>query len=74
VAPQKTAHFHICQKLQNSAEISHSYINLTSSKWKCAVSLGHPVYAVANLRDDDDNDDNDDETGAREDAEDVKSI
>jgi len=27
----------LSQKLKNSVEISQSYINLTSSKWKCAV-------------------------------------
>jgi len=30
-------------KIINSVEIAQSYINLTSSKWKCAVFLAHPV-------------------------------
>jgi len=36
---------YVCQKLQNSVEILQSYINLTSSKWKCAVFFGPPCNA-----------------------------
>jgi len=38
-----------CKSAKNLVEISQNYIKFTSSKWKCAGFLGHPVYLELTL-------------------------